>query len=198
MDKELLKSLQSYYICLVKIINKWNTIKKNTEKAIANLRNSCQQLRCVTSEEVDNANICKIEFMRDKLIFKINLGIEEEIEQIDKAIKSLGVLNSELKSKLNNLETTRAKVSTDDPKIIQIIEGTPRRAKLSLLLEWAMISQEYYQQLYQDINERLKSIKRNDEKTVLLLISAFEENQESKTQIERILVFTKFLIEETI
>lgn len=32
--------------------------------------------------------------MRDKLIFKINLGIEEEIEQIGNAVKSLGALHS--------------------------------------------------------------------------------------------------------
>lgn len=48
MDKELLKSLQNYYICLEKINNRWTTIKKNTGKSIDSLRNFCEQLRCVT------------------------------------------------------------------------------------------------------------------------------------------------------
>ena len=53
-----------------------------------------------------------------------------------------------MKNRLNNLEDARSKVSLDEDTMKELINGTPYRPRLNLLLEWAIEAFNYYHELY--------------------------------------------------
>ena len=62
--------------------------------------------------------------------------------------KKKKILLQDLKNRLNNLEDARSKVSLDEDTMKELINGTPYRPRLNLLLEWAVEAFNYYHELY--------------------------------------------------
>lgn len=54
----------------------------------------------------------------------------------------------DLKNRLRNLNKSRSNVLLRDEDMKDIVNGTPYRPKLNLLLEWAIESFRYYHELY--------------------------------------------------
>ncbi|CAD6215609.1 GSCOCG00000421001-RA-CDS [Cotesia congregata] len=194
MDKDLQqlqKAIVNYYLTLEKIYCYCNNeINKVKTGALTSLKNQMEQLRHVTSPAVDTAEICLINGAREKLIFKINLGIEDELKLIVEAISTLHNYTQELKDKYHQLEQARSKINFADPTIINFVNGTSERPRLNSLLEWSMESLEFYKNYYSDITASFKALNIKDEASVDRLIDSF--NSSSK-RIKKILAFTQYL-----
>ncbi|XP_011301247.1 uncharacterized protein [Fopius arisanus] len=197
MEKDMLKALVGFYSGLQTIQGKWAERCESVRDSLQGLQNFSEQLGHVFSKEIDNAEICGIENMREKLAFKIDLRMEEEISRIRGTIQSLGELNQELKNKLIHLEKVRSGVFVNDPSMKEIVQGTPSRPRLNLLLEWAIDAQHYYQQRYTEINESFKAIDKGKRETFVELMEAFQRHGE-KAKLDRILGFTQYLAKEKI
>ncbi|XP_074116117.1 uncharacterized protein LOC141538503 [Cotesia typhae] len=194
MDKDncFQKAIVNYYLTLEKIYCYCNNeINKVTTGPLTSLKNQMEQLRHVTSPAVDTAEICLIKGAREKLIFKINLGIEDELKLIVEAISTLNNYTQELKDKYHRLEQLRSGINFDDPTIINFVNGTSERPRLNSLLEWSMESLEFYKNYYSDITANFKALNIKDEASVDRLIDSF--NSRSSKRIKTILAFTQYL-----
>nr|KAF7434551.1 hypothetical protein H0235_002742 [Vespula pensylvanica] len=148
MTKELHKSLINYFVHLKILDEKWLELFTSAERPLQALRNQCEQLRFVSSKDVDSEEICMIDYAREKLIFKIFMGIENEISLLSDMLQRLNDAIQDLKNRLTNLNKSRNNVLLRDEDMKDIINGTPYRPKLNLLLEWAIESFQYYHELY--------------------------------------------------
>ncbi|XP_014219840.1 uncharacterized protein LOC106647815 [Copidosoma floridanum] len=198
MQQELLKCLIDYYSKLANTEDKWRVLAKSVERTIEALKNQTEQFQHVTSSEVDNAELCKVEGLRERLIFKIHAGIEDEVERICEALIHFKNYNQELKTKLKKLESVRDKVSLEDEVMKELMDGTPRRPALNLLLEWAIDSHDYYEKLYCTLRDSLKAVDYKDEASVERLADSFVESESMRMKIDRILAYTQFIARQPI
>ncbi|OXU27773.1 hypothetical protein TSAR_009522 [Trichomalopsis sarcophagae] len=209
MEKELHKCLVEFFSKLETTDIKWKELQKNTERVIEALKNQTEQLRHVTrkahqkatlpcSSEVDNAELCKVEGLRERLIFKIHAGIENEVACIQEAVTRLNNNSQDLKNRLMKIEATRSKLSLDDENLRELVNGTPRRPKLNSLLEWAIDACDYYHNLYRQLSESLKALDYKDTKSIERLAESFVERESTRMRIDRILTYTQFVARETV
>ncbi|XP_043508815.1 uncharacterized protein LOC122528120 [Frieseomelitta varia] len=198
MTKELHKCLINYFSQLEKVNCKWDELSEEAKRPLHALKNQSEQIRLVVSNEIDNAELCKIDELRERLIFKILMGIDNELRLLFDILMRFNNINQDLKNRLNNLEDARSKVSLDDDTMKELINGTPYRPRLNLLLEWAIEAFNYYHELYLLINGNIKKFNYNDEETIKNLTKCFIEDRFKKLRIERILYFTQFLIKESL
>ncbi|XP_033179204.1 uncharacterized protein LOC100743717 isoform X2 [Bombus impatiens] len=197
MAKEVHKCLINYFSQLEKVDCKWNELSEEAKRPLHALRNQSEQLRFVISE-VDDAELCKVDELRERLIFKILMGIDNELTLLFNILTRFNNINQDLKNRLNNLEDARSKVSLDEGTMKELINGTPYRPRLNLLLEWAIEAFNYYHELYLLINGNMKQFNYKDEDTIENLTKSFVEDRFKRAQIERILYFTQFLIKESL
>ncbi|XP_043585372.1 uncharacterized protein LOC122569002 isoform X2 [Bombus pyrosoma] len=197
MAKEVHKCLINYFSQLEKVDCKWNALSEEAKRPLHALRNQSEQLRLVISE-VDDAELCKIDELRERLIYKILMGIDNELTLLFNILMRFNNINQDLKNRLNNLEDARSKVSLDEGTMKELINGTPYRPRLNLLLEWAIEAFNYYHELYLLINGNMKQFNYKDEDTIENLTKSFVEDRFKRAQIERILYFTQFLIKESL
>nr|XP_033193833.1 uncharacterized protein LOC117158728 isoform X2 [Bombus vancouverensis nearcticus] len=197
MAKEVHKCLINYFSQLEKVDCKWNELSEEAKRPLHALRNQSEQLRHVISE-VDDAELCKVNELRERLIFKILMGIDNELTLLFNILTRFNNVNQDLKNRLNNLEDARSKVSLDEGTMKELINGTPYRPRLNLLLEWAIEAFNYYHELYLLINGNMKQFNYKDEDTIENLTKSFVEDRFKRAQIERILYFTQFLIKESL
>ncbi|XP_033352620.1 uncharacterized protein LOC117235059 isoform X2 [Bombus vosnesenskii] len=197
MAKEVHKCLINYFSQLEKVDCKWNELSEEAKRPLHALRNQSEQLRLVISE-VDDAELCKVDELRERLIFKILMGIDNELTLLFNILTRFNNINQDLKNRLNNLEDARSKVSLDEGTMKELINGTPYRPRLNLLLEWAIEAFNYYHELYLLINGNVKQFNYKDEDTIENLTKSFVEDRFKRAQIERILYFTQFLIKESL
>ncbi|XP_012166022.1 uncharacterized protein LOC100652282 isoform X1 [Bombus terrestris] len=198
MAKEVHKCLINYFSQLEKVDCKWNELSEEAKRPLHALRNQSEQLRLVISSEVDDAELCKVNELRERLIFKILMGIDDELTLLFNILMRFNNINQDLKNRLNNLEDARSKVSLDEGTMKELINGTPYRPRLNLLLEWAIEAFNYYHELYLLINGNIKQFNYKDEDTIENLTKSFVEDRFKRAQIERILYFTQFLIKESL
>ena len=198
MAKEVHKCLINYFSQLEKVDCKWNELSEEAKRPLHALRNQSEQLRLVISSEVDDAELCKVNELRERLIFKILMGIDDELTLLFNILMRFNNINQDLKNRLNNLEDARSKVSLDEETMKELINGTPYRPRLNLLLEWAIEAFDYYHELYLLINGNIKQFNYKDEDTIENLTKSFVEDRFKRAQIERILYFTQFLIKESL
>ncbi|XP_057332316.1 uncharacterized protein LOC130672074 [Microplitis mediator] len=192
MDKNLHKAIVNYYLTFEKLYYYFNNeIRKVITEPLTSLKNQMEQLHHVSSSSVDNAEICELERVREKLIFKINLGIEDEIELIADVINTLNNYYQELKDKFIRLEQVYSKININDPAMINLVNGSSERPPLNLLMEWSFESFEYYTNLYNEIKNNYKLLNRTDEKSIEQLINSF--NKTSNEKIRKISAFTQYL-----
>ncbi|XP_050479105.1 uncharacterized protein LOC126868012 isoform X2 [Bombus huntii] len=197
MAKEVHKCLINYFSQLEKVDCKWNELSEEAKRPLHALRNQSEQLRLVISE-VDDAELCKVDELRERLIFKILMGIDNELTLLFNILTRFNNINQDLKNRLNNLEDARSKISLDEGTMKELINGTPYRPRLNLLLEWAIEAFNYYHELYLLINGNVKQFNYKDEDTIENLTKSFVEDRFKRAQIERILYFTQFLIKESL
>ncbi|XP_015186883.1 PREDICTED: uncharacterized protein LOC107071935 isoform X2 [Polistes dominula] len=183
---------------LSELDEKWLELFKTAERPLQALKNQCEQLRLVSSKDVDNEGICMIDYAREKLIYKIFMGIENEISLLLDLLKSFKNTFQDLKNRLNNLEKFRSNVSLSDEDMKDIVNGTPNRPKLNLLLEWAIDGFQYYHELFQRVENSIKNMDYRIEESVNIFANSFVENRYKRNKFNRILAFTQFLIIEKV
>lgn len=198
MAKELHKCLINYFSQLEKVDCKWKELAEEADRPLQALKNQSEQLRLVISQEVTDAELCKIDQVYERLIFKILMGIDSELASILKILTVFNNVNQDLRNRLKNLEDARSKVSLNDETMKELINGTPRRPRLDLLLEWAIDAFAHYHRLYLAIREIGKRYDYKDAETIENLIKSFVEDRFERERIDRILAFTQFLIKETV
>ncbi|CAL7935194.1 unnamed protein product [Xylocopa violacea] len=198
MAKELHKCLIIYFSQLEKVDCKWKELSQEAERPLQALRNQSEQIRLVTSKEVNDAELCKIDELYERLIFKILMGIDNELALLLDILARFNSINQDLKNRLKNLEDARSKVSLKDETMTELNNGTPYRPRLNLLLEWAIDAFNYYHELYLFINENIKQFDYKDEETIKNLTKSFVEDRFKRARIDRILGFTQFLVTETV
>ncbi|XP_003702011.1 uncharacterized protein LOC100878666 [Megachile rotundata] len=196
MAKEVQKCLINYFSQLEKVDYKWKELSEEAERPLQALKNQSQQLRLITSKEVDDAELCEMDEVRERLIFKILMGINNELELIMDILTRFNNVNQDLKNRLRNLESARSKVSPDEETMQQLINGTPYRPRLNLLLEWGVDAFNYYHEIYLSINQSVKEFDYKNEETIENLSKSFVEDRHKRARIDRILGFTQFLAKE--
>ncbi|XP_017887557.1 uncharacterized protein LOC108629420 [Ceratina calcarata] len=198
MAKELHKCLINYFSQLEKVDCKWKELAKEADRPLQALKNQSEQLRLVISEGVTDAELCKIDEVYERLIFKILMGIDSELGLLLNILTLFNNINQDLRNRLINLEDARSNVSLDDETVRELINGTPERPRLNLLLEWAIDAFTHYHGLYLAINENIKKFNYKDAETIENLIKSFVEDRFKRDRIDRILAFTQFLKKETV
>ncbi|KZC12142.1 PREDICTED: uncharacterized protein LOC107190259 [Dufourea novaeangliae] len=198
MSKELHKCLINYFSQLEKVDCKWRELSEEAKRPLHALRNQSEQLRLVTSKEVNNAELCKIDGVYERLIYKILMGIDNELTLLLDVLKRFNNANQDLRNRLKKLEYVRSKVSLSDETMQELINGTPYRPKLNSLLEWAINGLDYYHDLYRNINENIKQYDYKRVETIENLTKSFIEDRFKRLRIDHILGFTQFLIKETV
>ncbi|XP_066591522.1 uncharacterized protein [Prorops nasuta] len=198
MEKELLKILTSYFSNLQKLDESWKALANEAERPLQALANQSEQLCHVTKEENDKTEICQIENLREKLIFKILMGLEDEMSLILEILNKFNNANQNLKNRLYNLERTRNKCFTENSSMTEIMKSTTFRPQLNLLLEWAIDGYNYYHQLYLQISNSLKNLDYTKQDTIENLRESFKEDRFKRDKIDRILAFTQFLSKEAV
>ncbi|CAK9833254.1 hypothetical protein ANTRET_LOCUS9969 [Anthophora retusa] len=198
MARELHKYLINYFSQLEKVDCKWKELSEEAERPLHALRNQSEQLRLVTSEEVNDAELCKIDELHERLIFKILMGIDDELGLLSGILTRFNNANQDLKNRLKNLEDARSKISLNDETMTELINGTPYTPRLNSLLEWAVEAYNYYNELYLRIKENMKQFNYKDEETIENLTESFVEDRFKRARIDRILAFTQFMIQENV
>ncbi|XP_012259416.2 uncharacterized protein LOC105688003 [Athalia rosae] len=194
MEKEFEKFILGYYLHLFKIDEKWKDLSKTAERPLNSLKNQSEQLRLVSNKLLkDTTDIGYPEGLREKLIFKINVGIEDELSIILEIINQMNNANQELKSKLKKLENARSKIDPNSVEMKDIVFGTPLRPRMDLLMEWALDSNDYYDKSYSRIRKCMKALDCQDEESIDNLIKSFEPDKKGRANMDRILGFTQFI-----
>ncbi|XP_046469711.1 uncharacterized protein [Neodiprion pinetum] len=197
MEKQLHKSVVGYFLHLSKINEKWNVLVQSAERPLNNLKNQEEQLRMVSDCSLDNADLFSIDStLRGKLIFKINVCMEDEIALISEIDSQLNNLVQGLRNKFTLLEAARSEVNINAEEMEELVSGSPYRPGLDLLMKWAIDSTNYYSELYSFINASLRSLDCKKEKTIVNLITAFEQHKNTQAKIDGILGFTQFVAKE--
>ncbi|XP_076749999.1 uncharacterized protein LOC143422907 [Xylocopa sonorina] len=198
MAKELHKCLITYFSQLEKLDGEWKELSQEAERPLHALKNQSEQIRLVISKEANDAELCKMDELYERLIFKILLGIDNELALLLDILARFNGINQDLKNRLKNLEDTRSKISSKDGTMTELKNGTPYRPRLNLLLEWAIDAFNYYRELYFFINESIKRVDYKDAETIENLMKSFVEDRFKRVRVDRILGFTQFLRTETV
>ncbi|XP_012533662.1 uncharacterized protein LOC105835175 [Monomorium pharaonis] len=198
MARELHACLVRYFARLVRLDDKWRELSRKAERPLECLANRTEQLRHVMNEEIEGAEESIDQETRERLIFKILMGLEEEIALLSDILTQFNDANQDLKNYLINLENTRSKVSLKDEAMQELIKGTPYQPTLELLLEWAVEGFQFFHNMYLRISDCMRLIDYKTEETVDNLISSFAEEKRGRRNINRILAFTQFLAKETL
>ncbi|KYQ60119.1 hypothetical protein ALC60_00525 [Trachymyrmex zeteki] len=183
MARELHACLVRYFLRLERLDDKWRELLKKAERSLEGLANRTEQLRHVTNEKIDGAEDSIDQEMRERLIFKILMGLEEEIAFLLNILTQFNDANQDLKNYLINLENARSKISLRDEIMQELIKGTPYRPVLELLLQWAMEGYQFFHNMYLRISDCIKSIDYKIEETVNNLISSFVEEDHGRKNI---------------
>ncbi|KAL6436732.1 hypothetical protein ACFW04_004870 [Cataglyphis niger] len=197
MSRKLNVSLIRYFARLQNLDDKWKELSEKAERPLEALANQAEQLRHVTNVNINETESSVDGETQERLIFKILMGIEDEITLLLDILTQFNDINQDLKNYLINLENARSQVSLKDETMQELIKGTSYRPKLNLLLEWAMEGFQFYNNMYLSIRDCMKSIDYKREETIDDLISSFVEDQRGRRNIN-ILAFTQFLAKETL
>ncbi|XP_053994410.1 uncharacterized protein LOC128884797 [Hylaeus volcanicus] len=198
MATELHKCLINYFSQLRKVDSKWKELSEEARRPLEALRNQSEQLRLVTSKEVNDADFCKRTELYERLIYKIMMGIDNEIVLMSDISTRFNNVTQDLNNRLKNVEDARSKVSIKDDTMKELVDGTTERPKLNLLLEWTIDSFNYYNELYLELKRNLKQFDYKCEETIENLTKSFVEDRYKRARIDRIFAFTQFLVKETV
>ncbi|KYN16658.1 hypothetical protein ALC57_11167 [Trachymyrmex cornetzi] len=180
MARELHMCLVRYFVRLGTLDDKWKELSKKAERSLEGLANRTEQLRHVTNEKIDGAENSIDQKTRERLIFKILMGLEEEIALLSNILTQFNDANQDLKNYLVNLENARSKISLKDKLMQELIKGTSHRPALELLLQWATEGYQFFHNMYLRISDCMKSIDYKIEETVSNLISSFVEEDRGR------------------
>ncbi|KYN39260.1 hypothetical protein ALC56_06337 [Trachymyrmex septentrionalis] len=183
MAWELHMCLVRYFLRLERLDDKWKELSKKAERSLEGLANRTEQLRHVTNEKIDGAENSIDQETRERLIFKILMGLEEEIALLSNILTQFNDINQDLKNYLINLENARSKISLKDKLMQELIKGTSYRPALELLLQWATEGYQFFHNMYLRISDCMKSIDYKTEETINNLISSFVEEDRGRKYI---------------
>ncbi|EZA60824.1 hypothetical protein X777_13025 [Ooceraea biroi] len=86
--------------------------------------------------------------MLERFIFNILMRMEDEVRLLLNILTQFNDANQNLKNYLDNLENARSKISLKDEATQELINGTPHRPRLNMLLIWAVESFQFYHKMY--------------------------------------------------
>ncbi|XP_029173941.1 uncharacterized protein LOC114942689 [Nylanderia fulva] len=198
MSQTLHACLVRYFARLERLDDRWKELSGKAQRPLVALANQAEQFRHVTNVNTSETENSMDEETRERLIFKILMGLEDEIALLSDILKQFNDANQDLKNHLINLENARSQVSLKDETMQELIKGTAYRPTLNLLLQWAVEGFQFYHNMYLRIKDRMKSIDYKTEETIDNLMSSFVEEQRERKNIQKILAFTKFLAKETL
>ncbi|XP_025262368.1 uncharacterized protein LOC105252825 [Camponotus floridanus] len=198
MSQELHACLVRYFARLQKLDEKWKELSAKAERPLEALANQAEQFRHVANVNINETENDMDGETRERLMFKILMGLEDEIALLQDILTQFNDANQDLKNYLIKLENARSQVSLKDETMQELIKGTSYRPKLNLLLEWAVESFQFYHNMYLRIRDCMKSIDYKMEETIDNLISSFVEEQRGRRNIYKILAFTQFLAKEAL
>lgn len=198
MSRELHACLVRYFARLQKLDEKWKELSAKAERPLEALANQAEQFRHVANVNINETENDMDGETRERLMFKILMGLEDEIALLQDILTQFNDANQDLKNYLVKLENARSQVSLKDETMQELIKGTSYRPKLNLLLEWAVESFQFYHNMYLRIRDCMKSIDYKMEETIDNLISSFVEEQRGRRNIYKILAFTQFLAKEAL
>ncbi|GAB1868610.1 hypothetical protein CAJAP_09689 [Camponotus japonicus] len=198
MSRELHACLVRYFARLQKLDEKWKELSAKAERPLEALANQAEQFRHVANVNINETENNMDEETRERLMFKILMGLEDEIALLLDILTQFNDANQDLKNYLVKLENARSQVSLKDETMQELIKGTSYQPKLNLLLEWAVESFQFYHNMYLRIRDCMKSINYKMEETIDNLISSFVEEQRGRRNIYKILAFTQFLAKEAL
>ncbi|KAL6436733.1 hypothetical protein ACFW04_004870 [Cataglyphis niger] len=194
MSRKLNVSLIRYFARLQNLDDKWKELSEKAERPLEALANQAEQLRHVTNVNINETESSVDGETQERLIFKILMGIEDEITLLLDILTQFNDINQDLKNYLINLENARSQVSLKDETMQELIKGTSYRPKLNLLLEWAMEGFQFYNNMYLSIRDCMKSIDYKREETIDDLISSFVEDQRGRRNINSKYISSFFCI----
>lgn len=193
---ELHACLIHYFARLEKLDYKWKELSKDAEMPLTALANQTEHFRAIKNSSIENAEDVMDREMLERSIFIIRTRIEEEVKLLLNILTQFNDANQDLKNYLDNLENARSKASLKDENVQELINGTPYRPKLDMLLIWAVESFQFYHETYLSIKDSMRLINYETKDTIDNLISAFKEEKRGRNNINRILAFTQFLAKE--
>ncbi|EFN66715.1 hypothetical protein EAG_00705 [Camponotus floridanus] len=148
MSQELHACLVRYFARLQKLDEKWKELSAKAERPLEALANQAEQFRHVANVNINETENDMDGETRERLMFKILMGLEDEIALLQDILTQFNDANQDLKNYLIKLENARSQVSLKDETMQELIKGTSYRPKLNLLLEWAVESFQFYHNMY--------------------------------------------------
>ncbi|CAG9853895.1 unnamed protein product [Phyllotreta striolata] len=165
---------------LEKHTSKWSSLLKESAKPLRALINYCEQLRHV--EQANIKYIDNFEELKEKLLFKISEGIEEEIILIKNIINQLNLSNQEIKNKLHILE--KSTINLDWEEKSDLLKGTAFQPPLTRILQEGLDFVNYFSDNYKLINEHFKKLDPRNEESIKRFESALQVELKNKIVID--------------
>ncbi|XP_063228878.1 uncharacterized protein LOC134534367 isoform X4 [Bacillus rossius redtenbacheri] len=192
--EELTSALRGYFTALREVQRAWQGQLAECRDPLRVLLARLEELRLVRS--VEDERIPAQE--KNKVIGKLKLCIEEEIKILQLAL-------AQLHARVAHLRELRVRV---DGCVQQLgwsrlaqcdhfLRGSGATPAPVAMLEWVHDSCLYYQQAILRINNTLSVIVEDDDASRCNLKSAFQEEDESKKQLQGMLARTYFFEQES-
>ncbi|XP_011351873.1 uncharacterized protein LOC105287798 [Ooceraea biroi] len=199
MAEKLHACLVQYFARLEKLNHKWQELSKNAEIPLMALANQAEQFRSIiTNPSTESTENAMHKEMLERFIFNILMRMEDEVRLLLNILTQFNDANQNLKNYLDNLENARSKISLKDEATQELINGTPHRPRLNMLLIWAVESFQFYHKMYLQIKDSMNLLDYKAKDTIDNLISSFKEDKRGRKNTNRILAFTQFLAKETL
>ncbi|XP_043287414.1 uncharacterized protein [Venturia canescens] len=195
MEVRLKTALKNYYIQLETTERKLKEVLENLENPVQTLINLSKQYHHVTSKDVDNAEICDINDLRDRLVFKIRNDIELEVAAIANKVGQLRNCAEDLHRKFNHLESVRSEAILSEPNFNELVDGTPYIPRLNLLMQWSIESYTLVSEFCERVSTNFKDVDYLDPEKVEKWAKYMNRESDDRGRVKEILGFTVFLIE---
>ncbi|KAI4469847.1 casein kinase 2 substrate [Holotrichia oblita] len=171
LETQINKYLVNFVKALPSFRDKWGALVESIAKPLDGLINQAEQLRHV--EKADLKDVDDFEGMKERLLYRIYEGIEEDICSIKQTVDKLNKLNNDLKNKLTLLENATVNLDWDD-KNAALIKGSATQPALELLLDYALDFWLVFCLAARNINKAMREIDVRDAKSMTDLQNSFK------------------------
>ncbi|XP_014483409.1 PREDICTED: uncharacterized protein LOC106748957 [Dinoponera quadriceps] len=197
MSCQLHKALQRYYKRLHSFYDEWLIIGKKIEISLTALNDQSETLQLI-SDDADYNDAEISEELQHRIRFNILMVLDEEQDHLFKIMVQFNRVIQELANLLQNVIRARSKVFVrdNDEEMKLLINGSYCRPKLDLLMEWAIKSFEYFNNLYYCINNEIKLLGYDKMKNTDKVLAAIKKANEGRIAINKILAHTQYMIDE--
>ncbi|XP_071451633.1 AFG2-interacting ribosome maturation factor-like [Hetaerina americana] len=197
--ESLCKSLREYFKHLIKHNSAINELSRKSEKPIDALKSLAEQHRFVAKAELENLPISRVPGIKDKLLFKIEASIDEEVVELEKIILECKGNNALLEKKLCNVKKCLEKAGDltklDDRKLLCF--GSASCPSVMEMVEWADDSWRLFHALYLKMSNVILTVQNKDDREIMDLSRHYLHSEERKVFLERVFAMTRKFIDDT-